>query len=101
MDTKSCIMALLTAASFAIQGVEADRRCAIVGPGVAYCRQHPKSTAAVVKQLNIGDVYNYACRWPFGETVNGDRYSTCLCSFPLGALKAFSISSPIDFLFLN
>jgi hypothetical protein len=72
MYLKSSNITLLTAAGLAIHSVTATS-CAIVGPGEAYCREHPNPTASVVKTLSIGEVNNYGCRYPYGTSVDGDR----------------------------
>jgi hypothetical protein len=70
MFAKSSITALLSMA-LTIQGAIATR-CAIVGPGNAFCRSHPDPSASIVKTLSIGEVSDYTCRWPYGVSVNGD-----------------------------
>ncbi|KAE9377451.1 hypothetical protein N431DRAFT_461059 [Stipitochalara longipes BDJ] len=71
MYTKATITNLLIAAGFAVHGVTANV-CAIVGPGVAYCREHPDPNSAVVKTLSVDSLYDYGCRWPYGVNVDGD-----------------------------
>lgn len=72
MYSTSSITALVAVAGFAIHGVTANL-CAIVGPGVAYCREHPDPNSKVLETLSVDSLYDYGCRWPYGVDVDGDR----------------------------
>ena len=68
MFARLSIIALLAAVSCVTA-----KECAIVGPGNAWCRSHPDPSASVVKELSIGTINDYGCRYPYGVSVDGDR----------------------------